>query len=432
MKSIIILSTLLVFGNSVEIKRADIANKSTLSEITCTAGSYVNGGSCTLCASGKYSKTDNAVECKNCEKGSWVTKTGQSSCNICIAGNKVVGFDENYTGGKGWTGCGINKYSEAGATICTSCETGKYAPLTGLTTNGPTACLDCEAGSYGLGVALGCKQCAAGTYSSSPRSSQCLPCPAGYFSSAGASVCSKCPAGYSTNEVGSSECISCASGNCNVLQSQYLGCYKDDPNRDVRNYAGYINVMTECQNLCKGYSYFSIQKRNQCFCGNAYATAVQYTKLSESVCSYRMPSNGGANYDFSAGGDYYINSVYRNVNYGGPDNVPVTVLVPDVPVEPHSQVDISQYLGCFIDDDKRDVRNYHGKAFTDVAQCQDKCDGFLYFSIQNGGDCYCGNSYANHSYNKKVEDSECSWQNYGRTLYWGGTWRNAVYRRAVA
>ena len=92
----------------------------------------------------------------------WYSRT---FCRLVIAGNKAVGFDANFTGATGWTGCGRNKYSESGATICIWCEAGKYS-TTNEPISGPTVCKDCVAGTYGLGLALGCETCPPGKSSS--------------------------------------------------------------------------------------------------------------------------------------------------------------------------------------------------------------------------------------------------------------------------
>ena len=432
MKSIAIISAIIASLNlvtSAELTREKVTTGVKLN-VACTAGSYVNGSECTPCPIGKYSNVAGALSCTNCASGYFMAGTGRTACNQVAAGNKATGFNiEDSTGATGWVGCGVNKYSAAGATICQYCDAGKFAAMPGVISNGPTACLDCQAGSYGLGVAAGCASCPAGKFVNTVGSTFCNNCPAGTFSVAGATACTSCPSGFSSNNAGSSECLSCATGNCNVLESQYVGCYKDDDKRDVRNFVGYVNSLKSCQNLCSGYSYFSLQHGNQCFCGNAYATAVQYSQLADSVCRYYTIPNGG-NTMLPAGQEYYINAIYRNINYVGPANVPVTVVVPDVPVEARSQVSSSQYLGCFVDDNMRDVRNYNGRVDTDVAQCQDKCDGFIFFAVQFGGECFCGNSYASSSYYRQVSDSECSDMNGGRSQYWGGNFRNAVYRHA--
>lgn len=51
--------------------------------------------------------------------------------------------------------------------------------------------------------------------------------------------------------------------------------------------------------------------------------------------------------------------------------------------------------------------------------------------MQSGTLCYCGNTYATSSQYIKAADSECSTFNAGRSGYWGGSYRNAIYRNAA-
>ena len=86
---------------------------------------------------------------------------------------------------------------------------------------------------------------------------------------------------------------------------QYIGCYTDDPNRDLKNGPGESLILrnftsSTCNEKCKGYSYFSLQYGGQCFCGNAYATSYNYQKRPDSEC-------GGVN----AVGGIWRNSVYK-------------------------------------------------------------------------------------------------------------------------
>ena len=423
MKSLIILSTLLIYGNTVEINtKLNTLVKSTL-KTTCVAGYYINGSVCTKCSKGQYSKTADVVACTKCEKGYWNSVEGSTTCALSLAGNKAVGYDLNFTGATLSQGCGYNKYSAAGATICSWCETGKYSILPSVY-HGPTACIDCEAGKYGLGVALGCATCAAGYYSNSGASS-CTKCDVGAFSSAGASACQRCPAAHTTNDVGSigaESCINCATSLCTVNENQYLGCYNDDNLRDMQTFKGDVDSLESCQLKCVGYSYFAIQTDDEffkCFCWNAYATDSKYNLVDNASCKV-------VNKPLYWGGRYK-NAVYRNINYG-PENVPViTTINYDLPAAV-SVVEASQYLGCYSDDPYRDVKHYSGMATTDVAQCQDKCNGYNYFALQNGKQCFCNNAYGTSQDFFLVSNNECSEMNAGKPLYWGGFYRNAVYR----
>jgi len=85
----------------------------------------------------------------------------------------------------------------------------------------------------------------------------------------------------------------------------YIGCYKDDSQRDMeKRVSGSFNVM-ECRAQCSRleYKYFSVQWGSQCFCGNNYATKSQYERLDDSKCQR-------TGYPAGQGGSW-ANSVYK-------------------------------------------------------------------------------------------------------------------------
>ena len=78
--------------------------------------------------------------------------------------------------------------------------------------------------------------------------------------------------------------------------SYYIGCYRDDSSRDLKNYMGDITNgdHSACQKKCAAFTYFSLQFGVQCFCGNSYSSAPQYTKLPDSTC--QQMNNGKSLY----------------------------------------------------------------------------------------------------------------------------------------
>ena len=104
--------------------------------------------------------------------------------------------------------------------------------------------------------------------------------------------------------------------NSTTCDPQYIGCYVDDRNRDLKHGPGASgswkwNVfwsVTTCNDQCQEYIYFSLQFfGRECFCGNAYASSYQYQKRNDSEC-------GGEN----GVGRTWTNSIYKtcgNENY---------------------------------------------------------------------------------------------------------------------
>ena len=81
-----------------------------------------------------------------------------------------------------------------------------------------------------------------------------------------------------------------------IPASYYIGCYRDDLERDLKNYMGDITNgdLEACRSRCASYFYFSLQAGVQCFCGNGFSTASKYYKLADGHC--QMMNNGRALY----------------------------------------------------------------------------------------------------------------------------------------
>jgi hypothetical protein len=140
----------------------------------CYAGKYKgNNGTCTACASGKYSSSRNEAGCTDCSAGKYSAKVGSTECTDCPAG----------------------KHSTlAGSTSCTDCPAGKFKAV-----NGTGACVDCPAGQYALFGSTFCAVCPAGKFKEAAGSGACADCAAGkYKASAGSGVCADCPSGSSS------------------------------------------------------------------------------------------------------------------------------------------------------------------------------------------------------------------------------------------
>ena len=92
------------------------------------------------------------------------------------------------------------------------------------------------------------------------------------------------------------------------------------------------------------------------------------------------------------------------------------------------------YVGCFKDNPEH--RDFIGmfalpssgekEAKSSPELCKDFCNGYYYFALQNGGDCYCGNRFG--KYGVAPEEDCHQICNTDTTKMCGGTLRNSVYR----
>ena len=103
------------------------------------------------------------------------------------------------------------------------------------------------------------------------------------------------------------------------------------------------------------------------------------------------------------------------------------VSLPNAPLPIPPSVHMRGYMGCYKDDDHRDLQDRPKLYGFTVDTCAKACEDYLYFALQNGGHCMCGNAYATEAKYAKRPDSECN-KGFKRG---GGSWRNAVFEVPV-
>lgn len=184
----------------------------------------------------------------------------------------------------------------------------------------------------------------------------------------------------------------------------YIGCFIDQ--NDMHDLDGiYVPLGTKnpadshgkCKGFCHEYSYFGLQNGGECRCGNQFGL---YGKVDDKHCNMScqsQPSN-------MCGGPGY-NSVF----------LPVNVKV--------------KFLGCY--QDSKSDRDLTGKISLgkdrSPKRCSQFCDGegYKYFGLQYGGECFCGDFYGKHG---KISDSQCDFpckDDDGEKC--GGVQTNSVY-----
>jgi len=94
-------------------------------------------------------------------------------------------------------------------------------------------------------------------------------------------------------------------------------------------------------------------------------------------------------------------------------------------VQPSDISERFSYVGCFKDDSDRDLDDlYLGRGYNPES-CSVACQDYNFFSIQDGSQCFCDNSYSTEAKYHQVDDSECNSKGFGH----GGAWRNSVYQQ---
>ncbi|KAK4117256.1 WSC-domain-containing protein [Canariomyces notabilis] len=168
-----------------------------------------------------------------------------------------------------------------------------------------------------------------------------------------------------------------------TLNVPYVGCFVDEGARALPDNLLGADDMTaqKCAEHCTGYSYFGVEYGRECWCGNKPAK----TPAPESECSMRC-----------AGDDSQLCGDKGRINVWGS------------PVQSPATVGEFQYVGCFTDD--LDERSLTGKITYDSAMtleaCAAACDGYSYFGVEYGSQCYCGTDLRPTA--QQVSQAECA------------------------
>jgi hypothetical protein len=175
----------------------------------CSAGGYSSiqaASACSLCPLGTFGRNGSAftsqiLACQECDAGQYASQLGTLLCLDCPVGT----------------------WSLAGSSACSPCPDGFYSNIRGA--NSSSLCVVCPQGSYGGGGTIStCVPCPSGSFGIEnlllpPISSSiaCKQCPAGSYSSSGALECTFCPVGFYSESTGSILCKSCPSGSYGVM-----------------------------------------------------------------------------------------------------------------------------------------------------------------------------------------------------------------------
>ncbi|GMH95941.1 hypothetical protein TL16_g13256, partial [Triparma laevis f. inornata] len=222
----------------------------------CGVGTFSGiGEACTGCAVGKYNDSPGSETCTICAAGTYNDSLGSETCTGCAAGKSTTGsLAENhnsredcsdcgvgeYSGeGEACTYCAAGKFSQEGASVCNSCNAGKYSSSAGSLDE---ACLNCEAGTFSEQGSTYCSICSSGKYSTAV-SVACTSCPSGKYITddaadtslhADLTSCLDCEAGKSSTPPASDCPVICSTGTHSPPGSSCLDCESGKFNEKVQ------------------------------------------------------------------------------------------------------------------------------------------------------------------------------------------------------
>merc|ERR1712084_122416 len=167
----------------------------------------------------------------------------------------------------------------------------------------------------------------------------------------------------------------------------------------------------KCGATCakKGMKYFGLQYGKECFCGNSYG---KYKKASN--CNMKC-GNGKE----TCGGTW-ANSVYQVMKKSR--------RLMSAPMRSLASKTSNLYasVGCYKDKRSRDLKKHMRGTKHTMESCGKTCAGkkYKYFSLQYGGECFCGNSYGKY---KKASNCNMKCKK-DKSQACGGKWANSVFR----
>ncbi|PAA64531.1 hypothetical protein BOX15_Mlig005509g2, partial [Macrostomum lignano] len=188
------------------------------------------------------------------------------------------------------------------------------------------------------------------------------------------------------------------------------GCFKagNDSSTDLPlvQRTGSSTRRQHCWQFCesRGYRYFGLQSGDLCACGNSVRRLGQ---VDDAECNVRCRGFAGE----TCGGENHTEVFTTGV--GAWDSVITS-------------------LGCFEDRADRDmVQMFHAKENCHKYFCWNYCrsKGYMYFGLQSGSWCTCGNVFSRF---KRKNISECSTPCKGDpTTNCGGTMRNQLFMSGI-
>lgn len=186
-------------------------------------------------------------------------------------------------------------------------------------------------------------------------------------------------------------------------------------------YNGPQNSNIQCQALCrdKGYAFQGSEYLSECYCGDR--PPPPSAQAEDSRCTY--PCSGNPADQCGGSGDYI--SVYYDPNKYNPAATPKTV----------QKAGKYNFVGCYSEVPGRALRDQMPVAPAtgfSIRTCQKACQGYTYFGLEYGQECFCSNSIASCSAKQLNSDpaiNGCSMSCAGNaTQYCGGSNRIQLYQ----
>ena len=270
------------------------AGSAVIGSCVCNVGATgPNGGTCTLCAVGKYKSVNGTAACTDCLAGSYSGRIGANNSETCVScpdNSSSVVSSSALTGctcNAGATGpnggpcalCVPGKYKTViGTAVCTNCSANTFSSVTGATSI--SACSTCPANSQSVGASAVCV-CNRGF--TGPDGGPCLACVPGTFKTQiGAADCTFCPNNTFSGVIGSTNASVCQACQTNAISAagsvdqEYCYCKPGYAHLEGRH---------ACRECTPG-TYNSHLGKRACSNCTIGMYSVNYTAISPETCKF--------------------------------------------------------------------------------------------------------------------------------------------------
>ncbi|KAK4207615.1 WSC domain-containing protein [Rhypophila decipiens] len=199
----------------------------------------------------------------------------------------------------------------------------------------------------------------------------------------------------------------------------YQGCFTDNVPHRVLSAAVFSDPQmtpSKCAASCTvaGFTWSGTQYGAECYCGNELNPAS--TKVAESECS--MPCGGDTTLKCGASNRLSIYTAEGVVIPGPANNL--------------DTIGEFRYASCYADNLEHRVLeavDYRTADMT-IEKCAARCEAYLYFGLQFGNECYCGDELRG---GQVLAETDCGMLCVGdKTQLCGGPARLNLYTRAAA
>lgn len=180
----------------------------------------------------------------------------------------------------------------------------------------------------------------------------------------------------------------------------YVGCYTEVTGHALKPGVFAYDSMTPdtCAANCRGYSYFGVEYGRECYCGNILAAGSVLATNGDSECN--VPCMGNTTEFCGAGGRL---SLYRlnGTVVSTPSSTTTAPGTSSTPTGPANKATVGSYnyYGCQTESTTGRALSAATFAYNTmtIESCMANCAGYIYFGVEYGRECYCGNSFTTGS-----------------------------------